>query len=89
MPVHHYETDFSTKGYKKFKEGTALLNVHAGAGYKAHQDMRDIQGVIILNLGKEPSLPPLTEAQVEDHIMGVVFAQQYTLKKGIKNSGLS
>ena len=37
-----------------------------------------------LNLGEKPTLPPLVEAQVENHIMGVVFAQQYTLKKGPK-----
>ena len=61
VPIHHYEADFTTKGYRKFNEGTALLNVHAGAGYKAQQDMRDIQGVINLNLGDEPSVPPLTE----------------------------
>jgi hypothetical protein len=42
--------------------------------------------VVNLNLGKEP-LPPLTEAQVESHIMGVVFAQQYTLKKGLEKFG--
>ena len=88
VPVHHYEANFTTKGYRKFKYGTALLNMHAGAGYKAQQDMQDIQVVINLNLGEEPSLLPLTEAQVENHAMGVVFAQQYTLKKGIKNSGI-
>ena len=70
--VHHYEDDFTTKGYRKFDEGTVLLNVHAGAGYKAQQD---IQGVINLNLGEEFSLPLCMEAQVYDHIMGVVFAQ--------------
>ena len=55
--VHHYEADFATKGYQEFNEGTALLNMHAGAGYKAQQDMCDIKGVIDLNLGEEPSLP--------------------------------
>ena len=49
--------------------------------------MIEVQGVINLNLGEKPTLPPLMEAQVEDHIMGVVFAQQYTLKKGPKKIG--
>ena len=29
----------------------------------------------------------LTEAQVEDHIMGVIFAHQYTLEKGLEKVG--
>ena len=49
--------------------------------------MCNIQGVLNLNLGEESSLPPPTETQAEDHTMGVVFAQQYTLKKGIKTFG--
>ena len=29
----------------------------------------------------------LTEAQVDDHIMGVIFAHQFTIKKGLKKIG--
>ena len=35
IPVHHYGRDPITRGFKKFHEGTALLNVHAGAGCQA------------------------------------------------------
>ena len=87
MPVRHYGIDSATRGYKKFHEGTALLNVHAGAGYKAQQNMNEVQGVINLNLGEEQKLPPLVEAQIDNHIMGVVFAQQYTLEKGTEKFG--
>ena len=73
VPVHHYALDSATRGYKTSHEGNALLNVHAGAGYKAQRNMSMVQGIINLNLGEKPTLPPLTEAQVEDHIMGVVF----------------
>ena len=83
VPVHHYGRDPNTKGFKKFHKGAVLLNVYAGAGYQAKKNMNEVQGVVNLNLGEEP-LPPLTEAQVESHIMGVVFAQQYTLKKGLE-----
>ena len=49
--------------------------------------MDEVQGVVNLNLGDEPTSPPLTEAQVESHIMGVVFAHQYTLRKELKQIG--
>ena len=84
VPVHNHQEDFTTKTYMKYDEGTALLNVHAGAGYKLQ---REVQGVIHLNLGEEPSLPGLTEAQVDNRIMGVIFVHQYTLEKGIKKFG--
>ena len=81
-PVHHYHEDFTTKSYKKFDKGTALLHtVYAGAGYKLQ---REVQGAINLNLGEEPLLPGLTEVQGDNHIIGVIFAHQYTLKKEIK-----
>ena len=84
--MHHYGRDPNTRGFKKFNKGTALINVHAGAGYQAKKNLNEVQGVVNLNLGEEP-LPPLTEAQVESHIMGVVLAQQYTLKKGLEKFG--
>ena len=49
--------------------------------------MKEVQGVIHSNLDKEPTLPPLTESQIEIHVMGVVFAQQYTLEKGLEKFG--
>ena len=84
VPIHHYHKDFTTKSYNKFDEGTALLTVHVDAENKLQQE---VQGVIHLNLGEEPSLPGLTEAQVDNHIMGVILAHQYTPKKGIKKFG--
>ena len=84
MPICHYQANFTAKTYTKYDEGTALLNVHAGAGYNLQQE---VQWGIHLNLGKEPLLPALMEARVENHIMGVVFAHQYTLKKGLEIFG--
>ena len=49
--------------------------------------MCDIQGVINFNLGEEPTLPPFTEAQIENHVMGVVFAQPYTLENRLEKFG--
>ena len=51
VPVHHYQADFTTKTYKKYDKGTALLNVHASTGYKLQ---REVQGVANLKLGEEP-----------------------------------
>ena len=45
---------------------------------------QEVRGVINLNIGEEPSLSGLTEAQVDDNTMGVIFSHQYTLKGGPK-----
>ena len=74
--AHYYLKDFTTKIYKRYDEGTELFNVHTGGGYKIQ---REVQGVVNLNLGEEPLLPGLIEAQVDNHIMRVIFAHQYTL----------
>ena len=47
-----------------------------GAGYITHQ------GVINLELGPEGPPPSFTEAQLDEHIVEVVFSQQHSLRKG-------
>ena len=58
--------------------------MHADAGYKLQ---REVQGVVDFNLDEEPSLSGLKESQVDYHIMGVIFAHQYTLKRGLEKFG--
>ena len=53
VPVHHYERDPNTRGFTKFHEGTALLNVHAGAGYQAKRNMNEVQVVVNLKLERK------------------------------------
>ena len=40
------------------------------------------RGVINLELGPEGPPPSFTEAQLDEHIVGMVFSQQHSLKKG-------
>ena len=47
-----------------------------GAGYSTKR------GVINLELGPEGPPPSFTEAQMDEHIVGVIFSQQHSLKKG-------
>ena len=47
-----------------------------GAGYSTKR------GVVNLELGPERPPPSFTEAQLDEHIVGVVFSQQNSLKKG-------
>ena len=47
-----------------------------GAGYRMNR------GVINLELGPEGPPPSFTEAQLDEHIVGVVFSQQHSLRKG-------
>ena len=47
-----------------------------GAGYSTKR------GVINLELGPEGPPPSFIEAQLDEHIVGVVFSQQHSIKKG-------
>ena len=47
-----------------------------GVGYSTKR------GVVNLELGPEGPPPSFTEAQLDEHIVGVVFSQQHSLKKG-------
>ena len=47
-----------------------------GAGYITKR------GVINLELDPEGPPPSFTEAQLDEHIVGVVFSQQHSLKNG-------
>ena len=53
----------------------ALLNYQRGTGYNIQY------AVINLNLDKDDPLPGPMEDQVDDHIMGLLFAHQYTLER--------
>ena len=47
-----------------------------GAGYSTNR------GVINFELGPEGPPPSFIEAQLDEHIVGVVFSQQHSLRKG-------
>ena len=47
-----------------------------GAGYNPKR------GVINLELGPEGPQPSFTETQLDEHIVGVVFSQHHSLRKG-------
>ena len=41
-----------------------------------------------LNLEQAPAPSPMTDADIEDHVMGLVLLNQHNLKKGLKLFGL-
>ena len=60
---------------KRLSEGEELENQFAGAGYCTKR------GVINLNMQGITPPPKMTESQIESHLVGVVMAQQYSMKK--------
>ena len=55
---------------------------YAGAGYKTKQ------GVVHFNVEDDaPPLNTMTEEQSDAHIVGVIFAQHFSLKKGLELFG--
>ena len=55
---------------------------YAVAGYKTKK------GVVHFNVGDDaPPLKTLNEEQSDGHIVGVIFAQQFSLKKGLEIFG--
>ena len=55
---------------------------YAGAGYKTKQ--------VVVHFNVEDDAPPLktmTEEQSDAHIVGVIFAQHFSLKKGLERFG--
>ena len=55
---------------------------YAGAGYTTKQ------GVVHFNVGEDaPPLKPMTEEQLDAHIVGVIFAQHFSLKKDLELFG--
>ena len=64
------------------KENNKLLNQYAGAGYGTKQGF--------INLVFDENAPPSSELSTEEidsHILGVILANQYSLKKGKKLFG--
>ena len=51
---------------------------YAGASYKTNQ------GVVQFNVGDDaPPIKNMTEEQSDAHIVGVIFSQNFSLKKGL------
>ena len=59
----------------RLTEGEELKNRFSGAGYCTKH------GVIKLQMHGTAPPPKMTESQIESHLVGVVMAQQYSVKK--------
>ena len=68
--------------YRPDEDRECIDSQYAGAGY------RKKQGVGHFNVGDDaPPLKPMTEEQSYAHIVGVIFAQHFSLKKGLELFG--
>ena len=72
----HFESEIFQNSKSKYKKECFRLQ-HAGAGYSTKQ------GVLNLNI-KEDDPPPrvMTEEESDAHVVGVIFAQHWSMKKG-------
>ena len=72
----HFESESFQNTKSKYKNECFRLQ-HAGAGYSAKQ------GVLNLNI-KEDDPPPrvMIEEESDAHVVGVIFVQHWSMKKG-------
>ena len=68
------------------KDGIVCVNLEGKPGVDNDPGMQYIDGVLNLNLeGQASEEPPqMSEDEVKEHLLGVILAHQYTLKKGIE-----
>ena len=65
-------------------EGAMLHDMYSGAGYSTKR------GVINIQVNRAAPPPPaMTEEECESHVVGIVLAQMYNLRKGIEFFGES
>ena len=58
------------------------MEAHERPRYGGHTPSQYADGVLNLNLGRDDDLPePLTEEETQEHILGVIIANQYTQRK--------
>ena len=74
------------RGYKyHLKQGVLSMNLKEIPGVEAPQQYAD--GVIHLNLDQDHQERVMEQGDIDEHIVGLIMAHQYTLKKGIELFG--
>ena len=58
-----------------------IAESYKGAGYNVKR------GVVLLNLEEAEPPPKLSDEGIEEHLMGVVLAHQFSLKRGLQKFG--
>ena len=90
-PPDYYQADHSNIGYTYPHEADVINTCFLGAGYGAKDNLKteccSAADHIDRLLTKDPPPVDFTEEQVDDHIMGVIMAEHFSLKKGIKLFG--
>ena len=66
------------------KEGVVSFNLDEKPGVGAPAQYAD--GVLHLNLDEKPGVP-MDEADIDEHICGLIMSHQYTLNKGLELFG--
>ncbi len=67
------------------KDGVVSFNLDENPGVRAPKQYVD--GVIHLNLDQEPEVEPMTHEETQEHIVGLIMSNQYSLKKGLELFG--
>ena len=88
-PPYYYQVDHTNIRYAYPDEADVIHTCFQGAGYGANsnpdlkQDFVNVAAQIDSLIDENPPPVGLTEEQLDDHIMGVILAQHFPLKKGI------
>ena len=86
-PTYFYQADFSNIPYNYPNEADIIHSCFQGAGYRAKNKVKEgfINAAAQIDSLIHENPPPvgLTEEQLDGHIMGVIMASHFSLKKGI------
>ena len=88
-PPDYYQADHTNIRYAYPDEADVIHTCFQGAGYGAKfktalkQDFINVAAKIDSLIDENPPPVGLTEEQLDDHIMEVILAQYFSLKKGI------
>ena len=90
-PPDYYQADHSNIRYTYPNEADVINTCFQGAGYGAEDKLKteccSAADHIDRLMTKNPSPVDFTEEQLDDHIMGVVMAEHFSLKKEINLFG--
>ena len=88
-PPDYYQADHTNIRYAYPDEADVIHTCFQGAGYSAKSkttlkpDFINVAAQIDSLIDENPPPVGFTEEQADDHIMGVILAQHFSLKKGI------
>ena len=91
-PTNFYQADFSNKRYNYPYEADVIHSCHHGTAYGAKRELKEdfINAAAQLDrlIDENPFSVGLTDEQLDDHMIGVIMASHYFLKRELRYLGI-